>query len=140
MSFLKEFKDFALKGNMIDLAFGVIIGTAFNKVVSSLVADIIMPPIGLLIGGVDFSSLSLKLKVPETTLPPVEIKYGLFINTIIDFMIMALVIFLTVKTINKLKMVHPQEAPPPTTKNCPDCAMSIPIQAKKCGHCGLLLS
>jgi large conductance mechanosensitive channel len=137
MSFVKEFKEFALKGNMLDLAIGVIIGTAFGKVVSSLVADVIMPPIGLLIGGVDFSALSVKLAIPGSTLPPVELKYGLFINTLVDFFIIALVIFLVIKGINKLRPVRSQEAP--STKVCPECSMEVPKQAKKCGHCCSLL-
>lgn len=133
MNILKEFKDFSLKGNMVDLAIGVIIGTAFGKVVSSLVSDIIMPPIGLLIGGVDFSSLSVKLTVPGTTLPPVEIKYGLFLNTAIDFLIISVVIFFAIKFMNKLRSAKAVEKP--TTRACPNCLMDVPIKAKKCGHC-----
>lgn len=133
MTIIKEFKDFALKGNMVDLAIGVIIGTAFGKVVSSLVSDIIMPPIGMLIGGVDFSSLSIKLSVPGTTLPPVEIKYGLFLNTAIDFLIIAVVIFFAIKLMNKLRSEPAKEKP--TTKPCPQCFMDVPVKAKKCGHC-----
>ena len=129
MSFIKEFKEFALKGNMVDLAIGIIIGTAFGKVVSSLVSDMLMPPIGLLIGGVDFSTLSIKLSLPRSSLPPVEIKYGLFINTIIDFLIIALVIFLGIKFLNKLRFNIPSK------KICPECFMEVPMRAKKCGHC-----
>lgn len=132
MSLIKEFKDFALKGNMIDLAIGIIVGTAFGKVVSSLVSDMLMPPIGLLIGGVDFSALSVKLSVPKTSLPPVEIKYGLFINTVIDFLIISFVIFMGIKFINKLRKPHKEEA---LTKICPECFMEVPVKAKKCGHC-----
>lgn len=133
MSWIKEFKEFSLKGNMVDLAIGVIIGTAFGKVVSSLVSDIIMPPIGLLLGGVDFSALSVKLNIPGSTLHPVELKYGLFINTIVDFLIIAVVIFLAIKGMNQLRAAP--AIPPPTTKECPECCMEVPIKAKKCGHC-----
>lgn len=100
MGFLKEFKDFAVKGNVVDMAIGVIIGIAFGKIVSSVVADVIMPPIGLLLGGMDFASLAIVLKEGAE---PVLLKYGIFINTIIDFIIIAFVLFLAVKGINKLK-------------------------------------
>lgn len=133
MNIIKEFKDFALKGNMVDLAIGVIIGAAFGKVVSSLVSDIIMPPIGLLIGGIDFSALSVKMSLPGSSLPPVEIKYGLFINNLIDFFIISAVIFLAIKGMNKLRKSSPKEAS--KTKVCPECFMEVPIEAKKCGHC-----
>jgi large conductance mechanosensitive channel len=134
MSWVKEIKEFALKGNMVDLAIGVIIGTAFGKVVSSLVSDILMPPIGMLLGGVDFSALSLKLSLPGSTSAPIEVKYGLFINTLIDFLIIAVVIFLVMKGMNKLRII-PAKASLPVTKNCPECLMEVPIDAKKCGHC-----
>lgn len=133
MSWIKEIKEFALKGSMVDLAIGVVIGTAFGKVVSSLVSDIIMPPIGFLLNGVDFSALSFKLSFPGSSSAPIEIKYGLFINTIIDFFIIALVIFFVIRGMNRLRPSPPQ--PIPTTKNCPECLMEIPINAKKCGHC-----
>jgi large conductance mechanosensitive channel len=134
MSFAKEFKEFALKGNMIDLAIGVVIGAAFGKVVSSLVSDLIMPPIGLLLGGIDFSQLSIKLESPIKASAPVEIKYGVFLNTIIDFLIIALVIFLVIKFMNRLRKKSPQ-VEVPVTKPCPECFMEVPVNAKKCGHC-----
>lgn len=137
MGLIDEFKAFALKGNMVDLAIGVIIGAAFGKLVSSLVADIIMPPIGLLLGGVDFSALSIKLSLPGSSAPPVEVKYGLFINTIIDFLIVALVIFAAIKAMNKLR--GPAPAPAPIIRDCPECLMEVPLKAKKCGHCCSIL-
>lgn len=132
MGLAKEFKEFALKGNMVDLAIGVIIGTAFGKIVSSLVSDVLMPPLGLLLGGVDFSDLALKLSLPGSAGQPVELKYGLFINALIDFLIIAFVIFLVIKAMNKLR---PTAAPPQVTKECPECLMEVPLKAKKCGHC-----
>jgi large conductance mechanosensitive channel len=135
MSMMQEFKAFATRGNVADMAVGIIIGAAFGRIVSSLVADVIMPPIGLLLGGVDFSGLSVTLKEGAA---PVLIKYGVFINTIIDFLIVAFAIFLLVKGINRMK--KPAEAPPaPTTKDCPECKMSIPLDAKRCGHCTTVL-
>src|SRR4051812_37290814 len=103
MSLLQEFKNFAIKGNMVDMAIGIIIGTAFTKIVSSLVSDIIMPPLGLLIGGVDFSQFNLKMHLPGTSANPVELKYGVFINNVIDFLIIAIVIFAIIKIINQLR-------------------------------------
>ncbi len=132
VGFRKEFKEFALKGNMMDLAIAVVLGAAFSKVINSLVSDIIMPPIGLLLGGVDFSALSIKLHRLSGSLPPVEIKYGLFINTIIAFLIVALSIFLVIKGMNKWR---PPTKAAPSTKACPECLMDIPKKASKCGHC-----
>lgn len=128
MGWIKEFKEFAMKGSMVDLAIGVIIGGVFGKLVSSLVSDILMPPIGMLLGGVDFSSMSVNLGAT----PPVEIRYGVFINTLIDFLIVSLVIFLVIKTMNRLR---PPPEKPVTTKTCPECQMEVPVKAKKCGHC-----
>lgn len=133
MGMLKEFREFAIKGNVVDMAVGIIIGVAFGKIVSSLVGDVIMPPIGYLLGNVDFSSLAFTLKEATETSPAVTIKYGLFINTIIDFLIVAFVIFLVVKLMNRLK--KPAPAPAATTKDCPHCLMSVPLRATKCGHC-----
>ena len=126
MGLLKEFKDFAVKGNAIDMAVGIVIGAAFGKIVTSLVNDIIMPPIGLLLGKVDFSSLALQFN--EKT----AIKYGVFINNILDFVIVAFAIFVVVKQINRLKKAPPAD---PTTKDCPKCCTSIPIKATRCPHC-----
>ena len=138
---LKEFKEFAMRGNVVDLAVGVIIGAAFGKIVSSLVDDVIMPPIGRLLGHVDFSSLFINLsdKTYESLAAAKAagaptLNYGLFLNTLINFIIVAFVVFLVVQWMNRLtKKQAPAAAP--TTKDCPQCAMSIPIAAKRCGHC-----
>jgi len=124
---LKEFRDFAVKGNAIDMAVGIVIGAAFGKIVSSLVADIIMPPIGLLLGKMDFSTLAIHLN--EKT----AIKYGVFINNVLDFVIVAFAIFMVIKQINRLKKAPPPADP--TTKDCPKCCTSIPIKASRCPHC-----
>jgi len=133
MGMLKEFKDFAVKGNVTDMAVGIIIGAAFGKIVSSLVSDVIMPPIGILLGNVDFSSLAFTLKEATETTPAVTIKYGLFINTVIDFVIVAFAIFLVIKQLNRFK--KPAAALEVTTRDCPLCLMSIPLKATRCGHC-----
>ena len=112
MGFAKEFKTFAMRGNVTDMAIGIVIGAAFGKIVTSLVNDVIMPPIGLLLGGVDFSSLAVTLKASGAGAPAVILKYGLFINTVIDFLIVVLAIFLVVKGMNALKRKK-EEAPPP---------------------------
>ncbi|WPO99372.1 large-conductance mechanosensitive channel protein MscL [Pseudomonas sp. HR96] len=111
MSIISEFKAFALKGNVVDMAVGIIIGAAFGKIVSSLVGDVVMPPLGLLIGGVDFSDLAVTLKPAEGTTPAVILAYGKFIQTVIDFLIVAFAIFMGVKAINRLR--HHEEAKPP---------------------------
>jgi large conductance mechanosensitive channel len=130
---LKEFKEFAMRGSVVDLAVGVIIGGAFGKIVSSLVNDVLMPPIGLLVGNVNFSDLAVKLSSPIGNAKPVTIQYGKFINNTIDFLIVAFCIFLVVKGMNTLKKKGP--VPEPTEKQCPQCLMVIPLAAKKCGHC-----
>lgn len=136
---LKEFRDFAMRGNVLDLAIGVIIGGAFGKIVSSLVADILMPPLGLLMKRVDFASLFVSLNgqryaslaaAKEAGAP--TLNYGLFLSTVIDFIIVACVIFLAVRAINRMRR---QEDPAPTTKTCPHCLSEIPLKASKCGHC-----
>jgi len=136
---LKEFKEFAMRGNVLDMAIGIIIGAAFGRIVTSLVNDIIMPPIGLLLGRVNFSSLFLNLSgTPYTTLADAQaagaatINYGLFLNAILDFIIVAFVIFLLVRQINRLTR-KPEAAP--TTKDCPYCLSAIPIKATRCPHC-----
>ncbi len=140
MSLWQEFKVFALKGNMVDMAIGIIIGAAFSKVVSSLVSDVILPPLGLFIGGIDFSKLALKMHLPGTAASPVDLKYGVFINNVIDFLIVAGTIFLIIKAMNKLRQTEPEKNEEvPKTKDCPECRMSIPIDAKKCGHCCSIL-
>ena len=137
---LKEFKDFAMKGNVLDMAIGVIMGGAFGKIVSSLVSDVLMPPIGLLLGGVDFSSLFLNLTgTAQPSLAAAKaagtptINYGVFLQATFDFIIIAFVIFLLVKQVNRLKKPAPVAAP--TTKDCPQCLSAIPIKATKCAHC-----
>jgi large conductance mechanosensitive channel len=136
---LKEFKEFAMRGNVLDLAVGVIIGAAFGKIVSSLVEDVIMPPIGRLLGPVNFSDLFINLsgRSYETlkdakAASAATLNYGLFLNTVISFLIVAFCVFLVVKQINRFA---PKPAPVPTTKDCPQCAMPIPLAAKRCGHC-----
>jgi large conductance mechanosensitive channel len=113
MSFLSEFKEFAVKGNVVDLAVGVIIGAAFGKIVTSLVTDVIMPPIGLAVGGMNFTSLIITLKEAEEGKPPVAIHYGNFLQAVFDFLIVAFCIFLMVKAINRLKREEPKATPPP---------------------------
>lgn len=137
---LKEFKDFALRGNVIDLAVGVIIGGAFGKIITSFVSDILMPPFGLLLGKVDFANLFIDLSgYGYTSLANAKdagaatLNYGLFINNIIDFVIVAFVIFLFIRTINRMKKPAPALAP--TTKPCPHCITDIPLQATRCPHC-----
>ena len=123
---LKEFKEFVMRGNVLDLAVAVIIGGAFGKIVSSLVGDILMPLIGLLIGGIDFSSLAI-------TVGSAKVLYGSFIQNIIDFIIIAFVIFLMVRAINRMQKPAPAAAP--TTKQCPYCDTAISIHAKRCPNC-----
>jgi large conductance mechanosensitive channel len=138
---LKEFKEFAMRGNVLDLAVGVIIGAAFGKIVSSLVDDILMPPIGKVLGHMDFANLFINLS--ETSYPTIAaakaagsptLNYGIFLNAVINFLIVAFAVFLLVRTVNRWT-VKPAPAAAPTTKDCPQCAMPVPIAAKKCGHC-----
>jgi large conductance mechanosensitive channel len=135
MSVVKEFKEFAMRGNVLDLAIGIIIGGAFGKIVSSLVNDVLMPPIGVLIGGVDFSSFGLTLRDAVGSAPASILKYGVFLNNIIDFMIVAFAVFLIVKAVNRMKRKAAAPAPAPSTKECPECKMAIPLDARRCGHC-----
>jgi len=135
----KEFKEFAMRGNVLDLAVGVIIGAAFGKIVASLVDDVLMPPLGKLLGRVNFSDLFINLsdKAYESLAAAKAagaptLNYGNFINTIINFLIVAFAIFMVVKTVNKWM---PKPSAPVTTKDCPQCAMAIPVAARKCGHC-----
>ena len=144
---LKEFKEFAMRGNVVDMAVGVIIGGAFGTIAKSLVADVLMPPIGLLLGGVDFSNLFVTLK---DGVPPgpylalseaqaagaVTMNYGVFLNSVISFLIVAFAVFMVIKAINQLKREEKKASPAdPITKECKFCHMTIPIQATKCGHC-----
>jgi large conductance mechanosensitive channel len=138
---LKEFKEFALKGNVIDLAVGIIIGSAFNKVVQSMVNDIIMPPIGMLFGKMDLSAMFVNLSGKQfETLAEAKkagaatLNYGLFINTMVDFAIMAFVVFIMVRQINRLKREEPA-AMAPETKECPFCLSTVPLAATRCAHC-----
>ncbi len=144
MSMMKEFKEFAVKGNVIDMAVGIIIGGAFGTIAKTLVSQVIMPPIGLLLGGVDFSNLFITLKEgakagPYATLEAakeagaVTMNLGLFINAVISFLIVAFVVFLLIKQVNKLKKEEPKAAP--TTKACDFCKSSIAIEATRCPNC-----
>ena len=138
---LKEFRTFIMRGNVLDLAVAVIIGAAFSRIVTSLVNDIIMPPIGLLLGGVDFSNLFINLSgTPYPSLAAAQeagaatLNYGLFINAVIEFLIVAFVIFMIIRAINRLS--RPVETPAvPKTKDCPYCQLSIPLTATRCPNC-----
>lgn len=131
---LKEFKNFALRGNVVDMAVGIVIGGAFGKIVSSLVNDLLMPPLGMLMGKVDFSDLAFTLQEKTKAAPAVSIKYGLFLNTILDFLIVAFAIFLVVRQMNKL-LIKKEAPAAPTTKECPHCISTIPLKATRCAHC-----
>jgi large conductance mechanosensitive channel len=131
----KEFKEFAMRGNVIDLAVGVIIGGAFGKIVTSLVNDVVMPPIGFVLGNMDFSELALVLRPAQGEAKAVTLNYGAFITHIINFTLVALSMFLVVRAMNALKRKEPAVPPAPTEKKCPQCLMVIPLDAKRCGHC-----
>ncbi len=143
---LKEFKEFAMRGNVMDMAVGIIIGAAFSPIVGSLVGDVIMPPIGLLLGNVDFSNLFMVLKDGAIAGPyvstaaakaagAVSINYGTFINTIINFVIVAFAIFMLIRVMNRLRREQPAPAAAPTTKECPRCFSAISLKATRCPHC-----
>jgi large conductance mechanosensitive channel len=139
MSLFKEFKSFAMRGNVVDMAVGIIIGAAFGKIISSLVSDILMPPIGMLVGGMDFSSLGITIKEATEGHAGIVIKYGMFINFFIDFLIVAFAMFMIIQAMNRLAK-KPETVPAiPTTRECPECLMVIPINAKRCGHCTAVL-
>ncbi|MGD0237875.1 MAG: large-conductance mechanosensitive channel protein MscL [Syntrophorhabdales bacterium] len=141
---LKEFKEFVMKGNMLDMAVGIVIGAAFGLIITSLVADVIMPPIGLLLGGIDFSNIFSVLKEGSKVAGPyatvaaakaagaVTVNWGVFINTIINFLIVAFAIFFMVKGVNKMRR---EKVADPTTKDCPYCLSAIPLKATRCPHC-----
>jgi large conductance mechanosensitive channel len=142
----KEFKEFAMRGNVVDMAVGIIIGAAFGTIVNSLVQDVIMPPIGLLLGNIDFSNFFAVLKEGRVAGPyasvaaakaagAVTLNYGVFINTIISFVIVAFAVFLLVRTINRLRRQEEIPSPVPTTKECIYCFSKIPIQATRCPNC-----
>jgi len=148
---LKEFKEFAMRGNVVDMAVGIIIGAAFGTIVKSLVSDVIMPPIGMLLGNVDFANLFLVLKQGAIAGPyasladaqaagAVSINYGVFINTIISFVIVAFAVFMIIRWINSLKRKEETPAAEPTTKECPHCLSAIPIKATRCAFCTSTLS
>jgi large conductance mechanosensitive channel len=139
----KEFKAFAMRGNVVDMAVGIIIGAAFGGIVKSLVDDVIMPPIGLLMGNVDFGNMFVVLKEGATAGPyasvavakaagAVTLNYGIFVNSVVSFVIVAFAVFLLIRTLNRLKR---EETPAPVTKDCPRCYSAIPIQATRCPHC-----
>jgi len=143
---LKEFKEFAMRGNVVDMAVGIIIGAAFGTIVTSLVSDVIMPPIGMLLGNVDFANLFLVLKAGTVAGPyasladaqaasAVTINYGVFINTIISFIIVAFAVFMIIRKMNKLKKAEEAPAPAPETKECPFCYSTISIKANRCAFC-----
>jgi large conductance mechanosensitive channel len=139
---LKEFKEFAMRGNVLDMAVGIIIGAAFGKIVSSFVADIIMPPIGVLLGGVDFTEIFINLSggTYETLAAAQQagaatMNVGVFVNTILDFVIVAFAIFLVIRAMNRLKREEEAPAAEPTTKECPRCLSEIPLKATRCAHC-----
>lgn len=139
---LKEFREFIARGNVIDMAVGIIVGAAFGKIIASLVDDIVMPPIGLLVGGIDFSNLFVSLtgqtyaslKAAKDVGAP-TVNYGLFFNNVINFLIIAFVIFMIVRAVNRLKRQEPAPAAVPTARDCPYCLSSIPIKATRCAHC-----
>lgn len=152
MGFFKEFKDFAARGNVVDMAVGVIAGGAFGTIVKSLVDDVIMPPIGLIVGGIDFSNLFVVLKPGAAAAPPyaalaeakkagaVTINYGVFLNSVVSFLIVAFAVFLLVRAINTLHrtLIEEEEkaaAPPPTNRECPFCVTQISVKARKCPNC-----
>ncbi len=132
---LKEFKEFAMRGNVVDMAVGIIIGGAFGKIIASFVGDVLMPPVGMLMGGVDFTALAVKLTEAGPDGEPVLLKYGMFIQTVVDFLIVVFAIFMMIKWMNSLKKKEEEKPAEPTTKECGHCQMTIPIKATKCGHC-----
>lgn len=135
MSIAKEFKEFAMRGNVVDMAVGIVIGGAFGKIISSMVNDVIMPPIGLLLGNVDFSNLAVTLREKTAETAPVAIKYGLFINTVLDFVIVAFAIFMVIKQMNRLKKKAEEAPAEVTTKECPKCLSTIALKATRCPNC-----
>lgn len=137
---LDEFKKFAMRGNVVDMAVGIVIGAAFGKIVSSFVSDVLMPPLGLAMGGMDFSGLFVNLGSGGfPTLAAAKaagaptLNYGLFINTLVDFIIIAFALFMVIRAMNKMK--KPEEVKAPSTKSCPECLSSIPLAAKRCMYC-----
>lgn len=132
---VKEFKEFAMRGNVADMAVGIIIGSAFGQIVSSLVKDVVMPPIGLALGNVDFSTLAITLREKTPGAEAVSIKYGVFINTVVDFIIVAFVMFIVVRQMNRFRKAGEAAPAAPTTRECPKCCSTIPIRATRCPYC-----
>lgn len=137
---LKEFKEFVMRGNVVDLAIGVVIGVAFGKIVTSFVEDVLMPPIGLALGNVDFSNLFINLSGKDypsvaaaKAAGAATLNYGIFLNTVLNFVIIAFAIFILIKQINRMQKPAPAAAP--ATKDCPHCLLAIPIKATRCAHC-----
>jgi large conductance mechanosensitive channel len=146
VSFVKDFKTFAMRGNVVDMAVGIIIGGAFGTIVKSLVDDVIMPPIGMLLGNVDFSNLFITVKHGAVAGPyatvaaakeagAVTVNYGMFVNNVVSFLIIAFSVFLIIRAMAKLQRPEPAPAAAPTTKDCPDCHTTIPIKAVRCPNC-----
>jgi large conductance mechanosensitive channel len=142
----KEFREFAMRGNVVDMAVGIIIGGAFGTIVKSLVDDVIMPPIGLVLGGVDFSNIFLTLKSGKVAAPyasladaqaagAVTVNVGVFLNAVVSFLIVAFAVFLLIKSINKLRRAEEPAPAAPTTKDCPHCWSAVPLKATRCPHC-----
>lgn len=139
---LQEFKEFINRGNVVDLAVGVVIGGAFGKIIASFVEDVLMPPIGLALGNVDFSNLFINLSGKDFSsvaaakaAGAATLNYGIFINNVINFLIIAFAIFIVIQQINRLKKPAAAPAPAPMTKDCPYCLSAVPVKATKCGHC-----
>jgi len=132
---IKEFKEFAMRGNVIDMAVGIVIGAAFGKIVSSAVNDIIMPPIGMLLGNVDFANLAITLKAKTADTEAVSIRYGVFINTVLDFIIVAFAIFIVINQMNRFRKKEEAVPREPTTKECPKCCSIVPRKATRCPNC-----
>lgn len=138
----QEFKKFVARGNVLDLAVGIVLGAAFGTVVSSFVEDVLMPPVGMLSGGIDFSDLYLNLsgtEYPSLTAAAEAgaptINYGMFLNNVLSFLIIAFAVFLVVKGYNRMMIRQEEAPPPPTEKTCPRCRMTVPVDATRCGHC-----
>jgi large conductance mechanosensitive channel len=143
---LKEFKEFAMRGNVVDMAVGIIIGAAFGTIIATLVSDVLMPPVGMLLGNVDFANLFLVLKEGKVAGPyatvaaakaagAVTLNYGMFLNTVVNFLIVAFAIFFLIRGMNSLKKKEEASPAAPTTKECPHCLSTIPLKATRCGHC-----
>lgn len=134
---LKEFKEFAMRGNVLDMAIGVVIGGAFGKIVSSFLNDVMMPPLGMMTGGVDFTQHKLVLKAADEAAKTagVTLNFGAFITSLVDFTIVAFAVFMLVKGLNSMKRKEPVAALAPTEKQCGECLQNIPLKAKRCSHC-----